>query len=122
MSLLIDEGLNTIDDYHRFCDHVDGVNIKMAKSGGAVPALRIALQARRDKLRVMLGCMVESSVALAQAVYMASVADYCDFDGPLLMENLIADGIDFNLDKISVDEDIIGGPRIKKEFLDARIG
>jgi len=121
IKLFIDEGLNTLEDYERYCDYIDGVNIKMAKSGGASGALRLAARARHDKRAVMLGCMVESSVALSQAVYMASAADYFDFDGPLLLKDMFADGIDFNLDKISVDEDIIGGPKIKKEFLDAAI-
>lgn len=118
--LFLDEGLNRLDDYIQYCDYIDGANIKMAKSGGIVEGIRIARRARRDKLRVMLGCMVESSVALSQAVYMASLADYYDFDGPILLENMIAGGIDFNLEKVSVDEDIIGGPKVKKEFLDAQ--
>ena len=118
INFIIDEGLHTIDDYRQYSDYIDGVNIKMAKTGGILPAIKIAEQARRDKLKVMLGCMVESSVALSQAVYMASLAKYYDFDGPLLLKDRIADGIDFNLEKISVDEDIIGGPRVKKEFLD----
>ena len=119
--LILDEGLNTLDDYIRYGDHIDGVNIKMAKSGGITEGIKIARRARRDKLKVMLGCMVESSVALSQAVYMASLADYYDFDGPILLEEMIAGGIDFNLEKVSVDEDIIGGPKIKKEFLNARM-
>ncbi|PKK83557.1 MAG: hypothetical protein CVT49_07955 [candidate division Zixibacteria bacterium HGW-Zixibacteria-1] len=119
-SLILDEGLSTLDDYRNYSDYIDGVNIKMAKSGGITEAVRIARQVRRDKLKVMLGCMVESSVALSQAVYMASLADYLDFDGPLLLKSMIAGGIDFNLENVYVDEDIIGGPKIKKEFLDAR--
>ena len=121
INFILDEGLNTIDDYYLFCDKIDGVNIKMAKTGGILPAVRIAERARRDKLRVMLGCMVESSVALSQAVYMASLGEYYDFDGPLLLKDMIADGLYFNLEKISVDEDIIGGPKVKKEFLDVAI-
>jgi L-alanine-DL-glutamate epimerase-like enolase superfamily enzyme len=116
--LIVDESMNTIDDYFRYCDYVNGVNIKMAKCGGIVEAARIARQARKDRLKVMLGCMVESSVAISQAVYLASLADYFDLDGPLLLKNDIATGIKFNLELITVDEGIIGGPKILKEYLD----
>jgi L-alanine-DL-glutamate epimerase-like enolase superfamily enzyme len=114
--LFLDEGLNTIDDYLRYCDYIDGINIKMAKAGGIVEAVKLAKQAKKDHKMVMLGCMVESSVSIASSVYLSSLADLFDLDGPLLLESDIADGIKYDLDKISVDENIIGGPRIKKAF------
>ena len=120
--LVIDEGLNTLDDYYRYAGFVDGVNIKMAKSGGIIEARKIALQAGKDKLKIMLGCMLESSVALSQAVYLSSLAEYFDLDGPLLLENDVASGIDFNLEKLAVKEDIIGGPRIREEYLHDQAG
>jgi len=116
--VILDEGLNTIDDYYRCCDNIDGINIKMAKSGGIIEAVKIARQAKKDKMIIMLGCMVESSVGISQAVYLSSLADYYDLDGPLLLKNNIATGINFDLDKITVNEDIIGGPKIKKEYID----
>lgn len=117
VSFFIDEGLNTIEDYHRYSEYVDGVNIKMSKSGGIIEARNIAAQAKKDKIKVMLGCMVESSVGISQAVYLSSLADYFDLDGPLLLKEDIAIGIDFNLERITIGEDIIGGPRIKREYL-----
>jgi len=80
-------------------------------------AVKLAKQARKDGLKILLGCMVESSVGIAPAVYMSSLADYFDLDGPLLLRNDIAERINFNLEKITVDDNIIGGPKIKKEFL-----
>jgi len=114
---IMDEGLNSVEDYEKYSDYIDGVNIKMAKSGGILQALKIAKMAKKDRLRVMLGCMVETSVGIAPSVYLSSFADFFDLDGPLLIKENIASGIDFNLDKISVDEDIIGGPRIRPEYL-----
>jgi len=118
INFIIDEGLNRLDDYFRYAEYVDGINIKMAKSGGIVEAQKIAARAKKDKLKVMLGCMLESSVGISQSVYLSSLADYFDLDAPLLLKEDVAEGICFQLEKISVDEDIIGGPRMKKEFLD----
>ncbi len=115
--LMVDEGLFTVDDYERFCDCVDGVNIKMAKSGGVIEAARIARKAKKDKKKVMFGCMVESSVAIAQSVYLAALGDYFDLDGPLLLKNDTAEGLLYNNAEIIVDENIIGGPKLKKEYM-----
>jgi L-alanine-DL-glutamate epimerase-like enolase superfamily enzyme len=117
IGLFIDEGLRTIDDYNRYSDYVDGINIKLAKSGGVIEALRLARRARRDKRKVMFGCMLESSVAISQAVYLASLADYFDLDAPLLLEEDVAEGINYEMEEMTVDETIIGGPRIKRKFL-----
>ncbi len=114
--VMIDEGLHNLQNYFQYADYVDGVNIKMSKSGGFLEAKKIALAARKDKRKVMLGCMVESSIGIAPALYLSSLADYFDLDGPLLLDEDIADGINFNLDKIMVTEDIIGGPKLKEKY------
>ncbi|MCX6827163.1 MAG: hypothetical protein NTV06_07865, partial [candidate division Zixibacteria bacterium] len=122
VELIIDEGLNNSNDYYRLADYVDGINIKMAKAGGIIEAKKIAQAARRNKLKVMLGCMLESSIGIAPAVYLSSLADYFDLDGPLLLEEDTAVGINYNVEKIVVNDDIIGGPKLKREFLkDANI-
>ena len=115
--LMVDEGLYTVTDYERYCDFVDGINIKMAKSGGVVEAIKIAQRARKNGRKVMFGCMVESSVAIAQSVYLASLADFFDLDGPLLIKQDMADGLIYKNESINVDENIIGGPKLKKEFI-----
>lgn len=116
--LLLDEGLNTINDYFRYCDDIDGINIKMAKAGGIIEAIKLARQAGKDRKKVMLGCMLESSVSIASSVYISSLADLFDLDGPLLLKDDIAKGIKYSLDEISVDDDIIGGPKMKKALPD----
>ncbi len=119
VNLFIDEGLNSLDDYYKYSDYVNGINIKMAKSGGILEAKKIALRAKKDKMKIMLGCMVESSIGISPAIYLSSMADYFDFDGPLLLQNDIATGIQFNIEQIAVDDNIIGGPKMKEEFLNA---
>ncbi len=121
VELFIDEGLNTLEDYDRFAEHCDGINIKMEKSGGIVEAMRLAGQARADKKKVMLGCMVESSVGIAQSVYMSAMADYHDLDAPQLLENDIAQGIIYDKDTIQVDREIIGGPALKRDVVEMYI-
>lgn len=120
IKIIVDEGLNTVDDYYQYADYIDGVNIKMAKSGGIVEAKKIALAARKNKRKVMLGCMIESSIGISQAVYLSSLADYFDLDSPLLLKEDIATGINYDLNKVSVDDNIIGGPKIKEVHLAAK--
>ncbi len=121
VELIVDEGLNSMDDYERLAPHCDGINIKMEKSGGIVAASKIALRAREEKKKVMLGCMVESSVGIAQSVYMSSLADYHDLDSPQLLESDIAQGIIYDRETIRVDAEIIGGPSLKRDIVDKYI-
>jgi len=117
VELIVDEGLETVKDFARVHDYCDGVNIKMEKSGGIIEAVRIAKAARRSEKKVMLGCMVESSVGIAQSVYMSSLADYHDLDGPLLLESDIGMGINYDRETIHVDREIIGGPALKRDVV-----
>lgn len=115
--LFVDEGLNNLNDYYKVADYVDGINVKLSKSGGIIAAKDICRQAKKDKIKVMLGCMVESSIGISQAVYLSSMADYFDLDGPILLQNDISSDIKYDMEKVSVDSNIIGGPKIEKEFL-----
>jgi L-alanine-DL-glutamate epimerase-like enolase superfamily enzyme len=121
VELLADEGIETLDDYRKYSQSIDGVNIKMEKSGGILQASRIAREARADKKKVMLGCMVESTVGIAQSVYMSSLADYHDLDAPQLLVNDIASGITYDRDTIQVDREIIGGPALIREIVEKYI-
>ncbi|MDF1544907.1 MAG: enolase C-terminal domain-like protein [bacterium] len=117
VELIVDEGLNSVADYEKYASYIDGANIKMEKCGGIVEAMKIAARASADGKKIMLGCMVESSVGIAQSVYMSSMADYFDLDGPLLLESDIARGILYDRESIAVDREIIGGPKLKREIL-----
>lgn len=64
---------------------VDGVVVKLAKCGGIGPALRMIRRARELGMKVMLGCMVESSLGVAAAAMVASEVDWLDLDGNLLL-------------------------------------
>lgn len=118
VQLIMDEGMNSIEDYKRVGEAVDGINVKMEKTGGIIEAIKLAQQARKDGKKVMLGCMVESSIGIAQSVYMSSLADYYDLDGPNLLEHDIAKGIVYQGDTIQVDREIIGGPQIIRDVVE----
>jgi L-alanine-DL-glutamate epimerase-like enolase superfamily enzyme len=66
---------------------VHGVNIKLAKCGSVLEAVRIAETARKHGMQVMLGCMIESTLGIATAIQFASLADYVDLDGAALLAN-----------------------------------
>ncbi|HOZ06733.1 MAG TPA: enolase C-terminal domain-like protein [candidate division Zixibacteria bacterium] len=117
VELIMDEGLNTLDDYMRCRASIDGINIKVDKAGGILHGVALARQAQADRKKVMLGCMVESSVGIAQSVYMSALADYFDLDGPLLLEDDIARGISYHRESINVDREIIGGPKLRRDVL-----
>ena len=93
----------------------------MEKCGGIIEGIKTATQAHQDDKKVMLGCMVESSVGIAQSVYMSAHADYFDLDGPLLLEDDIASGIRYDRESIEVDREIIGGPKLKRDVVEKYI-
>jgi len=63
----------------------DAVNIKLDKTGGLTEALRMSAAAKADGFKVMVGCMLATSLAMAPAFIVAQNADYVDLDGPLLL-------------------------------------
>ncbi|MFQ5498065.1 MAG: enolase C-terminal domain-like protein [Candidatus Zixiibacteriota bacterium] len=116
--LIMDEGLNSLANYEMYSDYFDGINIKMEKSGGILEGIRLAERAHEDGKQVMLGCMVESSIGIAQSVYMSSQADCFDLDGPLLLKDDLAEGIRYDRESIEVDREIIGGPKLKRDVIE----
>jgi L-alanine-DL-glutamate epimerase-like enolase superfamily enzyme len=80
-----DESLHTRADLARLAGRYDAVNIKLDKAGGLTEALAVAVEARALGLRIMVGCMVATSLAMAPAMLLAQGADWVDLDGPLLL-------------------------------------
>ena len=87
LPIIADEGVMTSQDVVRHYQAVDGINIKLSKCGGIREALRMIHIARALGMKVMLGCMIESSVGISAAMQLASLADYLDLNGHLLIEN-----------------------------------
>ncbi len=83
--VVVDEGCHDLADVAPAAGYADAINVKLAKSGGVREAVRMIHAARALGLRVMLGCMVESQLAIAPAAAIASLADWVDLDGHLLL-------------------------------------
>lgn len=85
--LFADESIRSTEDIVAHAGAVDGVVIKLAKSGGLRAAMRQITVARALGMDVMLGCMIESSIGVTAAAHIAPLAQYVDLDGPILIEN-----------------------------------
>ena len=83
----VDESVKTARDVAAHAGVVDGVVIKLMKTGGMREALRAIHTARALDMQIMLSCMVESSVGVTAAAHLASLCDYADLDGPLLIKD-----------------------------------
>lgn len=81
-----DESVHASDSLAGLADRYDAVNIKLDKTGGLTEALAMAHAARAQGLRIMVGCMVATSLSMAPALLAAQGADWADLDGPLLLE------------------------------------
>ena len=64
----------------------DAINIKLDKTGGLTPALELAAAAKAANMKIMVGCMLATSLAMAPASLLGQFADYVDLDGPLLLQ------------------------------------
>jgi L-alanine-DL-glutamate epimerase-like enolase superfamily enzyme len=87
LPIFADEACLHPQDIPRLATAYDGVNIKIDKCGGMLEAYRMIQIARALGLKVMLGCMVSSSVAVTAAAHLSPLADYADLDGNLLISN-----------------------------------
>jgi len=93
--LIVDEGCQDLGDVAAVAGYADGINVKLAKSGGLREAVRMVHAARALGLHVMIGCMVESQLGIAPAAQIASLADWVDLDGHLLLRDEPFRGLQF---------------------------
>lgn len=83
--VVVDEGCHDLADVAPAAGYAEAINVKLAKSGGLREAVRMIHAARALGLRVMLGCMIESQLGIAPAAAIASLVDWADLDGHLLL-------------------------------------
>ncbi|MEO8448499.1 MAG: dipeptide epimerase [Gemmatimonadota bacterium] len=83
--LIVDESCLTSADIPRLVGLVDGINIKLAKTGGLREALKMIAIARANHMMVMVGCMLESSIAITSAAHFTPLVDIADLDGAALL-------------------------------------
>ena len=87
LPLIADEGFTVVGDMAAIGQAYHGINIKLMKCGGLLAALQIAAVAKALNLHLMLGCMVESSLAIAAGAQIAPLMDSIDLDGNRLLIN-----------------------------------
>jgi L-alanine-DL-glutamate epimerase-like enolase superfamily enzyme len=87
MPVIADESCQRASDIPKLKEYFDGVNVKLDKSGGLLEGHRMIQIARALGMKVMLGCMVSSSVSVTAAAHLSPLVDYADLDGNLLISN-----------------------------------
>ena len=80
-----DESCHTSADLPRLMNRFEAVNVKLDKTGGLTEALRLCDCARESGFKLLIGCMVCTSLGIAPARLLASGAEWIDLDGPLLL-------------------------------------
>ncbi len=98
LPLVADESCVLPEDLDRLVGVVAGVNVKLAKCGGIGPAKRMLERARTLGFKTFLGCMEETSVGIAGSAVVASLADWVDLDGCLLLADDPFDGLELDAD------------------------
>src|SRR5207237_6413696 len=92
-----DESVQTMADVEQLAAaRVAGINVKLMKVGGLAPALAIVRRAREHNMKIMLGCMIETSLGVTAMAHLAGLADWIDLDAPLLISNDPFDGIRYD--------------------------
>jgi L-alanine-DL-glutamate epimerase-like enolase superfamily enzyme len=85
--IISDESSVVPEDVPKLFGCVDGINIKLTKCGGLRQALKMIYTAKSGGLKVMLGCMIESSISITAAAHLSPLADWADLDGNLLIKD-----------------------------------
>lgn len=104
LPLFADESIQRYSDIDKIKDCFHGINIKLMKCTGMHEAFKMITRARELNLKVLMGCMSETSCAVSAAAQLSPLVDYADLDGPLLIKNNLFDGIEFINGKITLNE------------------
>jgi L-alanine-DL-glutamate epimerase-like enolase superfamily enzyme len=98
LPIVADESAVAYDALHGLVGVVAGVNVKLAKCGGVGPAKRMLVRAKELGFQTFLGCMEETSVGIAASAAVASLADWVDLDGNLLLDADPFEGLELGPD------------------------
>ncbi len=102
LPLLADESVHTLTDVPLVAQWMDGINLKLTKTGGLTEALRMIHAARAHNLSIMLGCFVETSLSITAFAHLAPLVDYLDLDGGLLLAEDPIEGVRWNANQLSL--------------------
>lgn len=116
LPIIADESCQTLEDVEKCVKVFDGINIKLMKCGGITPALKMIKKARDLNLKIMAGCMTESTIGISNLVQLASLLDFIDADGAMLLATDIASGIAFQNGRIIYGEGFGSGAKLSLEY------
>lgn len=112
--LCADESVHDLSSLDAIVGHYDAINVKLDKTGGITDALDLIRAARERGLKVMVGCMLGTSLGVAPALSAAGLADWVDLDGPLLLAEDRIPGVVYERGRlIDRAEALWGYPRTK---------
>ena len=109
LPLFADESCLHLGELELAVERYDGIVIKLDKTGGLTEALMLAEAARARGLRLMVGCMVATSLSMAPAHVLAQHCEFVDIDGPLLLAEDRAGGLRYGADGVTVPRDALWG-------------
>ena len=105
LPVIADESVQTIMDVKKADGVYSGINIKLMKCGGMRSAFKMINTARALNMKVMIGCMTETSCAISAAAQLSPMVDWADLDGNLLIKNDIFEGVKIAEGKIILPDD-----------------
>ncbi len=100
LPIIADESCILEEDVEKCANFFDGINIKLMKCGGITPALRMIEKGKQLGLKIMVGCMTESTIGCSAIAQLVPLLDFVDMDGCLLVDDQIASGIQIEYGKI----------------------
>ena len=100
VAICADESAHTRDQVQDLARLYDVINVKLDKTGGLTEALAMVREAKACGLGVMVGCMVASSLSMAPAILLGTLADAVDLDGPLWLADDIENGLRYEDGKV----------------------
>lgn len=104
LPLFADESCVAEQDVEKCFNYFHGINIKLTKCSGITPAKRMIEKARSLQMKIMIGCMNETTIGSAAIAHLAPLVDYIDMDGPLLLEEDVATGLQYEYGKVNVSD------------------
>lgn len=104
LPIFADESMQRLSDIDTVKNCFHGINIKLMKCTGMHEAHKIIIKAKALNLKILIGCMSETSCAISAAAQLSPLVDYADLDGALLIKNNLFTGIEFINGKITLSE------------------
>lgn len=114
--IILDEDISCLADIKKYREIVDGINIKLMKCGGIYRAIEMITEARKRNLKLMLGCTLESSIAISAASHIAPLVDFIDLDSIILIEDDNYIGATIKEGKLNLSKGYGLGVKEKKFF------